>query len=162
MVLFHRAIQDWAEKTGFISIVDTLVMNKTTSPYHSNALEAGYQFTRYKMANGAELELIHNPLYDDREINFEIDEVTGFPKESMRITFLDFSGEGASSNIRIINKMNGYKLGYVAGLVSPYGPNQGNLMSHSGNWYEMHVEKQCGLHVEDITKCGELILGRNS
>ena len=46
------------------------------------------------MANGAELELIHNPLYDDREINFEIDPITGYPTESMRFTFLDFSDEG--------------------------------------------------------------------
>jgi hypothetical protein len=161
MILFHRAIQNWAERTGFITVVQDLTMRKTTSPFHQNALEAGYQFTKYQMANGAELELIHNPLYDDREINFEIDPVSGYPMESMRITFLDFSGQGASSNIRVINKKNGYKLGYVAGLVNPYGPNNGKLMSHSGNYYEMHVEKQCGIHVEDITKCGELILSRN-
>jgi hypothetical protein len=34
---------------------------------HTNALEAGYQFVKYNMANGASLELIHNPLYDDRD-----------------------------------------------------------------------------------------------
>jgi hypothetical protein len=161
MLIFHRAIQAWAEKTGFIQIVQDLTMSKTSSPYNSNALQAGYQFTKYIMANGAELELVHNPLYDDREINFEIDPLTGFPVESQRITFLDFSGEGQNSNVRIINKKNGYKLGYVAGLSNPYGPNDGKLMSHSGNYYEMHVEKQVGLHVEDITRCGEMILTRN-
>jgi len=161
MLIFHRAIQSWAEKTGFIQIVQDLTMSKTSSPYNSNALQAGYQFTKYIMANGAELELVHNPLYDDREINFEIDPLTGYPVESQRITFLDFSGEGQNSNVRIINKKNGYKLGYVAGLSNPYGPNDGKLMSHSGNYYEMHVEKQVGLHVEDITRCGEMILTRN-
>ena len=161
MLLFHRAVQAWAEKTGFIQIVQDLQMGKASSPYTSNALWAGYQFTKYIMANGAELELIHNPLYDDREINFEIDPVTGYPTESMRFTFLDFSGEGSSSNIRIVNKKNGYKLGYVAGLSNPYGPNNGKLMSHSGNYYEMHVEKQVGLHIEDVSRCGELILRRN-
>ena len=161
MLMFHRAIQSWAEKTGFINIVQDLTMAKTTSPYTSNALQAGYQFTKYVMANGAELELVHNPLYDDREINFEIDPMSGFPVESQRITFLDFSGEGSKSNIRIVNKKNGYKLGYVAGLTSPYGPNKGSLMAHSGNYYEMHVEKQVGLHVEDITRCGELLLAVN-
>ncbi len=161
MLLFHRAIQAWAERTGFIQVVQGLTMDTTTSEYSSNALQAGYQFTKYIMANGAELELIHNPLYDDREINFEIDELTGFPIESQRITFLDFSGEGASSNVKIMNKKNGYKLGYVGGLSNPYGPNKGGLMSHSGNYYEMHVEKQVGLHVEDVTRCGELILTRN-
>ncbi len=161
MLQFHRAIQSWAEKTGFIQIVQDLTMSKTSSPYSSNALQGGYQFTKYVMANGAELELIHNPLYDDREINFEIDPVSGFPIESQRITFLDFSGEGAKSNIRIVNKKNGYKLGYVGGLSNPYGPNKGGLMSHSGNYYEMHVEKQVGLHMEDASRCGELILDRN-
>jgi len=161
MLIFHRAIQAWAEKTGFIQIVQDLTMSKTSSPYNSNALQAGYQFTKYIMANGAELELVHNPLYDDREINFEIDPLTGFPVESQRITFLDFSGEGQNSNVRIVNKKSGYKLGYVAGLSNPYGPNDGKLMSHSGNYYEMHVEKQVGLHVEDVTRCGEMILTRN-
>lgn len=161
MINFHRAIQDWAQKTGFIQVIDTLFIQKGSSEYNANSLSAGYQFTKYRMANGAELELIHNPLYDDREINFEIDPVTGYPIESQRITFLDFSGEGKSSNVRIVNKNKSYKLGYVAGLSNPYGPNDGKLMSHSGNFYEMHVEKQCGMHVEDIGRCGELILSRN-
>jgi len=79
----------------------------------------------------------------------------------MRFTFLDFSGEAASSNIKMMSKKNSFRLGYVAGLANPYGPNSGDLMSHSGNYYEMHVEKQCGIHVNDITRCGELILARN-
>lgn len=161
MLLFHRAIQDWADRTGFIQIVQDLTIGKTTSEYNSNALWGGYQFTKYIMANGAELELVHCPLYDDREINFAIDPLSGFPIESQRITFLDFTGKGSESNLRIVNKKNGYKLGYVAGLSNPYGPNNGKLMSHSGNYYEMHVEKQVGLHCEDITRCGELILSRN-
>lgn len=161
MLMFHRAIQNWADKTGFIQIVQDLAVGKTTSEYTKSALWGGYQFTKYVMANGAELELIHNPLYDDREINFEIDPITGYPVESMRFTFMDFSGQGSGSNIKIINKKNGYKLGYVAGLSNPYGPNNGKLMSHSGNYYEMHVEKQCGFHIEDVSRCGELILKRN-
>lgn len=161
MVQFHRAIQDWASKTGFIQVVDQLFVQKTGSEYNENALSAGYQFVKYRMANGAVLELVHNPLYDDREINFEIDDVTGYPTESQRITFMDFSGQGKDSNCRLVNKNKSYKLGYVAGLTNPYGPNDGKLMSHSGNYYEMHVEKQCGVHIEDISRCGEMILSRN-
>lgn len=162
MVQFHRAIQNWAQKTGFIQVIDQLFIQKTTSDVNENSLAAGYQFVKYRMANGAELELIHNPLYDDREINFEMDDLSGFPLESQRITFMDFSGEGKSSNVRIVNKNKSYKLGYVAGLTNPYGPNDGKLMSHSGNYYEMHVEKQCGIHFEDVSRCGELILSRNN
>lgn len=161
MILFHRAIQDWAAKKGFIQVVDQYIVDKTTSPYTSNALTAGYQFVKYRMANGGELELIHQPLYDDREINFEIDPVTGYPMESMRYTFLDFSEGHKGLNVQLVDKNNGFKLGYVAGLQTPYGPVNKGAMAHSGDYYEMHVQKQCGVHIEDVTKCGELILTRN-
>lgn len=161
MIQFHRAVSDWQKKSGFIQIVDNTFVQKTSSPYNQNALVAGYQFTKYRMANGAELELIHNPLYDDREINFEIDPFTGYPVESQRFTFMDFSGEGSKANVKICNKKNGYKLGYVAGLTTPYGPASGKLMSHTGDYYTMTCSKECGVHIEDITRCGELILARN-
>ena len=161
MILFHNAIQDWSNQTGFIKVVDQYIIDKTSSEYHQNAFSAGYQFVKYRMANGAELELVHNPLYDDKEINFEIDPVTGYPTESMRFTFLDFSTDGLSSNVQWIDKNNGLKLGYVAGLHNPFGPNTNtSLMSHSGDYYEMHVQKQFGVHIEDISRCGELILKR--
>jgi len=161
MLIFHRAIQDWMNKSGFIKNVEVFT-DKVGSELNANSLVAGYQFVKYRMANGAELELVHNPLYDDRDINFEIDPVTGFPVESMRFTFLDFSGEGTGSNLSLVNKNNGMALGYVAGLQTPYGPVTGNkLMSHSGDYYEMTVKKQCGVHIEDVSRCGELILTRN-
>lgn len=162
MIQFHRAIQDWASKRGFIQVVDQLFIEKTSSQYSENALVAGYQYIRYRMANGAELELVHNPLYDDREINFEIDPVTGYPMESQRITFLDFSGmgDGTNGNIQLIHRANSFKLAYIHGLHSPYGPVNNKAAAHSGDYYEMHVQKQCGVHIEDISRCGELILSR--
>lgn len=160
MMMFHRAIQNWMEKSGFIKNVEVFT-NKVSSEYHTNALEGGYQFVKYNMANGASLELVHNPLYDDRSINFEIDPVTGFPVESQRITFLDFSGDSGKSNLKIMNKKDGFAFGYVEGLYGPYGPKNGGSSAHSGSYYEMHVEKSVGLHVHDVTRCGELILSRN-
>lgn len=162
MLQFHRAIQDWQNKSGFIKNVEVYT-NKVQSDLNPNALEAGYQFVKYNMANGSSLELIHNPLYDDRDINFEIDEVTGFPVESQRITFLDFSGQDRmNSNIKIMNKKDGFAFAYVEGLYGPSGPKtNGQSAAHAGSYYEMHVEKSTGVHIEDITKCGELILSRN-
>jgi hypothetical protein len=161
MIIFHRAVQDWMEKSGFIQVVDSLFIDKTSSQYHDNALVAGYQYVKYRMANGAELELIHNPLYDDRTINFEIDPVTGYPTESMRFTFMDFSGEGKKSNVKRMKKKGGMSLAYINGLVSPYGPVNNKMAAHSGDYYEMHVKDQCGIHIEDVSRCGELILNRN-
>lgn len=159
MINMHRAIQSWQEKSGFIKVVDTNFIQKTDSPYHKNALVAGYQFTRMRLANGCELEVVHLPLYDDREINFEIDPVTGRPIESQRITFLDFSGE-EDSNIKLVNRANSFKLAYVHGLHSPYGPVNNGVAAHSGDYYEMHVQKQEGIQITDIGRCGELILAR--
>ena len=163
LVQFHNVIQDWMNQgSGFIKVVDQFMIDKTKSEYHQNAFSAGYQFVKYRMANGGELELIHNPLYDDKEINFEIDHITGYPTESMRYTFLDFSEGGLQSNVQWIDKEKGLKLGYVAGLHNPFGPNTSQtLMAHSGDYYEMHVQKQFGIHIEDITRCGELILQRS-
>lgn len=161
MIQFHNAIQDWVNQSGFIKVVDQFMVDKTKSEYNQNAFVAGYQFVKYRMANGCELELVHNPLYDDREINSEIDPVTGYPIESMRYTFLDFSEGGLKSNIQWMDKANGFKLGYVAGLHTPYGPvTKNSLMSHAGDYYSMHVQKQFGIHIDDITRCGELILQR--
>lgn len=162
MVLFNRAMQDIMDKRGWVIANQNFnPVQQAKSEYHSNAYSVGYQFVQYKMHNGAELELVHNPLYDDRSINLEIDPITGFPVESMRFTFLDFSGGNGESNVSLVSKKDGYKFGYVGGLVNPYGPNQGALMSHAGEYYSMHVSKICGVHIEDITKCGELILKRN-
>lgn len=160
MIQFHRAIQDWQNKSGFIKNVEVYT-DKVKSDVHTNALQAGYQFVKYNMANGASLELVHNPLYDDREINFEIDPVTGFPMESQRITFLDFSGENKASNIKIMKKKDSSTFTYVCGTQGPWGPVNGGMSAHAGDYYEMHVGISAGIHIQDVTKCGELILSRN-
>lgn len=161
MVQFHRAVQSKANNSGFFQVVDDLLVRKHNSPYHENGLSFGAQYTEYKMANGAVLELVHNPIYDDREVNFEIDTVTGYPFESQRFTFLDFSGEGTESNIQLVRKKNGMKSGYVPGLVSPYGQQNNGLMAHDGAFYKVHAADQCGIHIEDTSRCGELILERS-
>lgn len=160
MMSFHRAVEDWMNRSGFIKNVEVFT-GKTASPYHNNAIEAGYQFTRYNMANGISMENVLAPIYDDRTINLEIDEVTGYPLESQRITFLDFKGEGKDSNIKLVNKKDAFAFAYVEGLYGPYGPQKGGNASHGGSYYEMHVEKSAGIQITDITKCGELILSRN-
>ena len=162
MLLFHRAVNDWMQRSGFIKIVDQFSVKQTKSDYHDNAWSAGYQFTKYQMANGSTLDRVHLPLYDVGEINFEIDPLTGYPTESMRFTFLDFSGQGKDSNIVKVKKKGGMSLIYVGGMASPFGPVTGNsLASHAGDYYEMHVKDQCGIHIEDVSRCGELILKRN-
>lgn len=160
MLQFHRAISNVAERRGIVLNIEQFT-NKVNSPYHANALEYGYQYTKYNMANGISIELIHNPLFDDRDINFEIDPITGYPVESQRIVFLDFSGEDAiSSNIKIMEKKDGFAFAYINGLYGPAGPSKGGTAAHSGSYYEMHVERSFGVHIHDVTKCGDLRFSR--
>jgi len=155
MIAFHRAVTENFTKSGFITL-DTTVIQKDSSPYHSNGLSYGAQFTRYKMANGAEIELIHNPLQDDRTIHFDIDPITGYPYESQKFYFLDFSGEGSESNIVRIKKRGANVLAYVAGLRSPFSRGRNENAAHTGDWYTMTVHDQCGVKITDVTKCGVL------
>lgn len=156
MIQFNRVVQDALAKKGFINAVD-FATQSDASPYHSNARSYGYQFTQYKMSNGISLRLVHNPLYDDTDLFWDIDPLTGYPYQSQRFTFMDFSGEGADSNVRIVKKKGGYSLAYVQGLVGPYGPVVNGASAHAGDYYEMTVKTQTGIHVNDLSKCGELI-----
>ena len=160
MLAFHEAVTKTASKQPVFTLLTDKFINSASSPYHDNALSYGARFTEWLLPSGVRLKLIHNPVYDDPEINFELDPLTGKPAESMRITFFDVSGEGETSNLLYVDKRNGYKNWYVAGGQNPYGPVTNGLGSHSGDYYEMHVLKQCGVHLEDPTKCGELILQR--
>lgn len=161
MLEFNRVVEDWTSGNGFLKNIE-ITAKSISSPYHMNALSAGHQYTEFKMANGSTLKLNHNPLYDDRRLNTEIDPITGKPVESMRFTFLDLSGNGpGKSNIQAVKKKDAYKFWYVAGGVGPYGPKVKSEAAHAGEYYEMHVSDHCGIHIEDVSKCGELILQRN-
>ena len=161
MAAFHEAISDVMEKRGLIKNVESFT-SKTNSPYSNNAYAYGMQFVQYNLTNGGSLRLVHNPLYDDRTLHTEIDPISGRPVESMRITFLDFSGEGSKSNIKVTKKEGGDFFSYVCGNYGPYGPNNKNMYpAHAGDYYEMHIGAHEGIHIEDVTKCGELIYAAN-
>lgn len=160
MLQWHRALDDWTKKSGLVRNVEVFT-SKKKSDYHSNAQEVGYKYVKYNMANGSSLELIHNPVYDDRTLNFDIDPITGYPYESQKITFLDFTGDNGDSNIKLMKRKNSEAFGYVNGMFGPYGPAKGGNMSHAGSYYEMHVEQVSGVHIGDITKCGQLEVARN-
>jgi hypothetical protein len=157
MLAFHQAMVN--ASSPFL-VVDTKFIQSATGP-SANNLAFGGQYVKYNGPNGITLTLRHNPVYDDREINHLMDPNLQVPVESMRFTFLDFGGPGSLGNIKYVHKKAGYKLGYVSGLQTPYGSNKGGLMSNSKDSYTMIVHDQCGIQIDDVTRCGELILGTN-
>ncbi len=156
----HKAMMALVKKGGFVQNIEKFI-RQDNSTHHNNSLEFGYQFTKYSMTNGATLEVVINPLFDNKSLNMEIDEITGNPVASQKITFLDFTGGEEGSNIKMMNKKNGQSFGYVSGLQGPNGPNNGGQMAHTGSYYSMVLERIFGMHIHDITKCGELRFVRN-
>jgi len=162
MNAFHTAVTDVLNSNGFLKNVEPF-MGDVSSPYHSNAKSFGYKFVQYKMANGVTVDVVHNPLYDDLSLNSEVDEITGKPIESMRFTFLDFSGDNGKSNIKIMKKEGASTLTYVNGSIGPDSFTPGAQGSaHDGDFYKMTVADQFGLHIHDVSKCGELIFKRSA
>jgi len=153
MLAFHQAMMN--ASAPFLTVDSKFIGGSGSN------LEFGGQFVKYNGPNGITLTLRHNPVYDDREINHIYHSELQVPVESMRFTFLDFGGKGGESNIKYVHKKGGYKLGYVSGLQTPYGANKGGIMSNAKDSYTMIVHDQCGVQIDDVTRCGELILAQN-
>lgn len=83
----HKLI---ATEASLFQLVDTHFVNKTESPYHSNALEYGAQFTKIRMPNGLILEFMHDPIKDDRKIYPELAPGTNRTQESFNMDIFDF------------------------------------------------------------------------
>lgn len=151
MLAFHQAMSN--ASAPFLTMDSKFISGEGSN------LAFGGQFVKYIGPNGISLTLRHNPVYDDREINTQMHPNKQVPLESMRFTFLDFGSKGGDANIKYVHKKGGYKLGYVSGLQTPYGANKGGLMSNAKDAYTMIVHDQCGVQIDDVTRCGELILG---
>ncbi len=161
--LFDEAIGQitqgmFKDMTDFFVKVDAGGNGISAAPIGLSYTETPY--TTYKFKNGGSLRVMHLPAYDDKTFNTKLDE-NGFPLESRRFTFVNIGlGDALGKNIAYISNNDasmGQRYGYVAGLYNPYGPNQGGMMSHSGDWYTIHRLQECGIMIKDVTKTGELI-----
>ena len=159
MMNFNNAVNNHFRSSGFV-VMDSMLIEKENSPYHSNGLSYGAQFFRYKAGNGIEVELIHEPFFDDQEINFEIDPILGYPTNSMRYVFMDLTGDGMEQNIQLVRRKDQHFLNYVVGTIGPYGPIQSGFSAHAGGYYEMHAGDSTGVHIEDPTGLGQLVFRR--
>ena len=68
LLLFHRLVEDWMSKIG---------VKKEFKISTNVGVEEG-QYTKYSLANGKNILLLHDPELDLREEQ-EIDDETGFP-----------------------------------------------------------------------------------
>lgn len=81
-----------AQEASQFQYLDTLFAQKRTDPqgYHSNELEFGGQFTKIKMMNGVIVEIVHDPIKDDRKLFPELAPGTNRTIESYAMDIFDF------------------------------------------------------------------------
>lgn len=160
MKLIHEAGANMLQKTGYV-VVNDINQQKVASPFHDNAYSVGFQIVQLKFANGAVVDLMHVPQFDNPNTSWGTDPVTGYPYESMRMVILDMNGKGPESNIKMVRKENGMQVGYVSGFANPSGQPKSPFMAHAGEYYEMHALDHVGIMIEDVTACGMLEPIRN-
>lgn len=160
---FNRVMTDLMSKRGWVMTNNSYnPVQSVSSEFHSNAYSVGAQIVEYRMSNNIILRMKHNPIYDDKMINPDINPLTGYPTEAERYTFLSVTGSnGDNNNIRLVKKRGAFRNQYIMGLATPWGANTGNhAASHPGDFYEFHAQDVQGVKIEDPTACGELLPSR--
>lgn len=86
---FNKAVkQDVSGWQVSVDAAELGMIQKTTSPLHSNALAAGFMFTEYRSASGITIKLDIDPAYDDEYLN-KIQHPNGGPAFSYRYDVWD-------------------------------------------------------------------------
>lgn len=150
-VAFHEAMKDLVYPAGNL-IYDANVGAET---------EIGVNFTSYN-ALGYRLTLVHNPLFDDPNLHGNnIDPVSGFPKESFRMVFLDMGTTDGVSNIeRKVKGAGGIDRGmiikYIPGMVNPFDQKSMNA-ANARDAFTCEILCESGIIVRNPLSCGQLV-----
>lgn len=161
MKAFSKALDVWTSGRSIIRESGQFIA-RDPSGANNMSFATGYQFTKYNLPNGGSIKFIHNPMNDDQRINREVDEVSGVPRESQRITILDVTGGAAGSkygsmnNIRLVRKRGVAGTTLIEGRVGPGGSISQNP-KHPRDSYTIHISDSIGIEVTDPSLTGELI-----
>lgn len=154
----NRALREELLKaTGGVAIGDHFISNASNNKYNPNSLVFGGQFTEYHLPINVTLRVEWMPLYDDTRLNSDIDPMTGHPIESMRMTFLDVTGDNGVPNIQLVTHKDGQMFNFIPGLKGPHGITPMGQAAHGGSFFEYVMEEHVGIHIRDVSRCGELI-----
>lgn len=148
-VAFHRAMRD-------------LVFQGNSLIYDMDAgrnLELGVNYTTYN-ALGHKITLVHCPIFDDPNLHTDLDPVTGYPKESFRMVFMDMGVTNGISNIEVkVKGAGGVDRGmivkYIPGMVNPFDQ-KSMVASNAKDGFTCEVLSESGLIVRNPLSCGQL------
>jgi hypothetical protein len=161
---FHRLI---AQEASQFQYIDTLFTTKRNDPlgYHENELEYGAQFTKLRLPMGYVLELVYDPIKDDRQLFPQLAEGTNRTVESYAMDIFDFGAtdQKAMDSTREENiscvMQDGVESFFAVSNVYDFetgaeknGGNVYSLNKESG----MYRETSGGMAIWDITRCGRI------
>lgn len=154
-IQFHDLL---AAKARAFLTVDTNYVKQADKPRH---LSYGAQFTHYFGPEGVTLDLIKNPMYDDRRYCLRtIPGKSNRPIDSRRLTFVDFASPKSTdwgSNVMMLEVENSLSYGFITGTVGPMGPIKGGATTMKEAAYTRWRQETGGICVIDTSRTGELI-----
>lgn len=151
-----------------IVTVDTLFAQKRTDPngYHANELQYGAQFTKILMANGIEVEIVYDPIKDNRQLFPELAPGTNRTLESYSMDIFDFgvtdqTPSGVDSANMCMVQQDGVESYFSVCNVYDFST---GAIKDGGNAYSNN--KECGLYRElagslnvwDVSRVGRIEL----
>jgi len=150
-VAFYNAMKDLVYPSGNL-VYDASVGAET---------EIGVNFTSYN-ALGVRITLVPCAIFDDPNLHGNnIDPVSGYPKESFRMVFLDMGVTNGVANIERKTKGaggidRGMIIKYITGMVNPFDQ---KTMTASNSRDGFTVEYLCesGIVVRNPLSCGQLV-----
>lgn len=155
--LFDQILSE--EASAFLTL-DTNFIKPTSSPYSSNALQFGSQFTKFIAKNGVEVELIYSPLHDNRMYcKRRHPDNPIYTVDSFRMDILDFGMNEGTDNICAISEWGVDMYAYVSNLVDPKTGviNSGAKVSSLDKGITMAREISRSLWVKDTSRIGAIV-----
>lgn len=154
---FNRAVNNDGTAWTNITQNNPSVIQKTSSPLHSNSFKAGYQFTEYEFANSIKVMIEVDPMYDDRVRN-KIEHPDGGLAESYRYDIL-YIGSTEEPNIqKVMVKGEEEYRGYQAGFRNPLnGERDINYMGRMEDSATVTAYCVLGAMVKDPSRTASLV-----
>lgn len=158
---FHRLV---AQEASQFQYVDSNFLKSTNSMFHSNALEFGAQFTSIKLPMGVILQVMYDPIKDDRQIFPELAPGTNRTLESFAMDIFDFGAtdqkaagansenitcvaQGGVESYFTVSNVYDFKTGAITDGSNAYSNNK-----EAG----IYRETSAGLAVWDTTRVGRI------
>lgn len=158
-IQFHKAILNTVSGwQAFTTDGKAFGIHNTTSPLHSNALSAGFQFVEYLAPNGVKIKINVDPMYDDTVRN-KIMHPNGGPAYSYRYDIFDIGSPEQQNIFKCAVKNRPEFRGYQCGpFANPFtGETDITHASYDEDSAVIHKKATLGICVLDPTRTYSII-----